>query len=198
MNSTARPVTDPQLDAPEATFVKQSVSASRWEHTLGVMDLGQHLAETYDLDEDQLRTAALFHDNARSLSDGKQHELAKQYRKGLDEIEEAVPGLWHGPAGAQRMIENFDYARADTVVHAVAFHTTSAPDPSGCLRGLLVADFAEPNRSYPEAEDVRSSIGETDLDELVLTVVDHKLIRTIERGHRVHPRSIRTHNQLCD
>lgn len=189
---------DTGFDPGTESFVRSSMGAERWEHTQGVVALSERIGEVYSLPRDPLLTAALFHDNARNLPRDQQHELARLFRGELDEVEESVPGLWHAPAGAQRMLENFDFIRSDTSVQAVAFHTTATPDLSQCLQGLLVADFAEPNRSYPEATEVRSSIGESPLLDLVGKVVRYKLTRAVESGHKIHERSIRTHNKLCD
>lgn len=190
-------MTDTATDAAR-TFVKSSVTPDRWNHTRGVLRLSGRLAETYGLDSDPLRTAALFHDNARDLPTERQRELAERHRGSLDEVEEASPGLWHAPAGARRMIEEFDYTPSDTVTRAVGYHTTGRPEASNCLSALFVADFAEPNRDYPEAETIRSTIGEKPLDHLVKEVLSQKIHWIMDTDRRVHPRSIQFWNQLCD
>lgn len=195
--STGKTMTDVLAEDAKA-FVKSDLSPERWEHTLGVIQLGQRLASVYDLDDAALRTAALFHDNARDLPEDEQHELAARYRDGLDEIEQNIPGLWHAPAGAQRMIETFDYSQSEPILRAVAYHTTARPNPSQCLMALFVADFSEPNRSHPEADTIRSRIGERSLEQLVEAVLEQKLHRTLETDGQIHPRSIEYWNQLCD
>ncbi|MFB6345168.1 MAG: bis(5'-nucleosyl)-tetraphosphatase (symmetrical) YqeK [bacterium] len=190
-------MTDSTKTLTPETFVRNALDKDRWEHTQGVCSLASKLGRTYKIDPDPLRTAALFHDNARSLPDERQYGLAKQFRGELDQTEENTPALWHAPAGAQRMIDHFDYDRSNPAVQAVAFHSTGAPDQGGCLKGLLIADFAEENRSFDEAEDVRSRIGSTSLNELARCVLRHKLTYILKEDKRVHPRTIKAYNQLC-
>lgn len=198
MASTDNAMTTARVTEDEKDFVRSNLTPERWEHTRGVMELGTHLTEVYDLETEEFRTAALFHDNARDLSESDQHQLAVRYRNGLDDIEDDVPGLWHAPAGAQRMIEAFDYDESNRIVRAVGFHSTARPNPSTCLLALVVADFAEPNRSYPEAQTIRSTIGDSSLPKLACATLEHKLRRMLETNRRIHPRSIECWNQLCD
>lgn len=178
--------------------IRADLSEDRWTHTQGVMDLSRQLADVYSLPADDLVSAALFHDNARSLPLDDQRQLARQYHGELDELERQSPGLLHAPAGAQRMIDSFGFEPDDPLTEVVAAHTTGRENPEPLLSALLVADFAEPNRSHPSAKTVRSRIGEQSLRELTRDVIENKLLFLLNENRLIHPRSLRTYNSLCD
>lgn len=188
--------TEQELDPVE--FVRTSVPEDRWVHTQGVMDLGHRLASTYDLPEQSLRRAALLHDNARGLPLEEQELLARRFRGELDRIERSVPGLLHAPAGAQRMVDELGFSPEHSLLDVVANHSTGAPHPGPTLSGLLVADFAEPNREYPEAETIRERIGTKPLVDLVHDTLRFKIKFLLDDPTPLHPRSVRAFNSLCE
>lgn len=189
---------EPAVRSDHEDYVRSSVPPKRWKHTRGVMDLAARLAGAYrELPEDPLLRAALFHDNARSLPTDEQRRLAVRYRGELDSVEDRVEGLWHAPAGAQRMVEDFSMDPEAPPVRAVAFHSTGHPELSLVLKGLLVADFAEPNRTFSRARTLRDRVAEEPLDELVRQVLHAKIETCLERDWPVHPWGVEAYNALC-
>ncbi len=180
-------------------FVKDAVSPGRWEHVRGVVEMTARLGEAYpQLPGEPLRVAALFHDNARDLEQNVQRRLAEAYRGGFDPVEAATPPLWHAPAGAQRMVESFGMDADDLAVRAVAFHSTGHPSLDPVLKGLLLADYVEPSRTFARAESLRERVGSADLDELVRGVLTGKIMTCLERDLPIHPRGVEAYNTLCD
>lgn len=180
-------------------FVKDAVSPGRWTHVRGVLTMASRMEEAYpDLPAEPLRLAALFHDNARDLDRDEQRRLAEEYRGELDPVEARTPPLWHAPAGARRMVENFGMDPDDPAVRAVAFHSTGHPSLDPVLKGLLVADYAEPNRTFSRAASIRQRVGTDALDGLVREVLRGKIETCLERNLPVHPRGVEAYNALCD
>lgn len=180
-------------------FVKDAISPGRWKHVRGVVQMADRLAETYpQLPVEPLRVAALFHDNARDLEQDAQRRLAEAYRGDLDPVEARTPPLWHAPAGAQRMVQAFDMDADAQAVRSVAFHSTGHPSLDPVLKGLLLADYVEPNRTFARAESLRDRIGSADLDELVRGVLHGKIVTCLERDLPIHPRGVEAYNALCD
>ena len=58
---------------------------------------------------------------------------------------------------------------------------------------LFVADFSEPNRTYPEAETVRR-IANQDLNQAVFEVSKFKITDLLNRGKVIHPDTIAVYN----
>lgn len=187
--------------APPASYreyVRNSVSEDRWEHTQGVMEISQRLLANYPrLPGEDLMSAGLLHDNAKDLPAQEQYERALEYRGNMDEIEDQFMELWHAPAGAQRIIDDLGFEGDHPVTHAVAFHPTGHAPMDRVLKGLMIADFAEFTRSYPEAEDVRNAIGTRSLDELIIRVLQEKIARCVHKGWPLHPWSLEAYNSLC-
>lgn len=181
------------------SFLRSSIPDRRWEHSLQVVELAQDLLEHYpELEEEPLLQAAFLHDNAKGLPGSTQRELAETYRGGnLDRIESRVPGLWHGPAGAERLHEELDYDREGTICRAVAFHSTACSPLFPTLKGLFVADFAEVTREFPEAGQIRKQIGHRSINELVRRVLEEKITRCVRGSRPLHPWSTEAYNELC-
>lgn len=190
---------EPAVRSDHEDYVRASVSPERWNHVRGVMEMAVRLVNAYpELPENPLECAALFHDNARGLSTDEQRRLAERYRGELDSVEGRVEGLWHAPAGAQRMVDDFAMDPEAPAVRAVAFHSTGHPGLGPVLKGLLVADFAEPNRTFSEARSLRDQVGNRPLDALVKRVLRAKINTCLERSWPVHPWGVEAYNALCD
>jgi predicted HD superfamily hydrolase involved in NAD metabolism len=187
-----------ETDVNLESYVRNKLSTDRWNHTEGVRATAKTLSDTYDISRPQLDRTALVHDLGRGVPPEEQHQLAKNYRKGLDSIERSVSKLWHAPAGAQLLLTTLDYNPDDPIVTAVANHTTGSPNPSPLLQALLVADFAEPNRSYSEAGQIRDQIGQVPLIGLTRQVLQLKIQYVMVDDQRIHPRSVKSYNSLCD
>lgn len=187
------------LFSPElVAFLRSSIDADRWQHSLEVVELAQTLIERYtELEEDPLLKAAFLHDNAKDVPERTQRKLAASYRNGMDRIESALPSLWHGPAGAERLHRELGFEREDPICRAVAYHSTACSPLFSTLKGLFVADFAEATRSYPEADEVRDRIQTRSLNDLVLRVLQEKMTRCVRQGRPLHPWSTEAFNELC-
>lgn len=179
-------------------FLRSSVASKRWRHSLRVVELARTLLDHYpELEEPPLLGAAFLHDNAKDLPESAQRELAEAYRGTMDRVESRVPGLWHAPAGAERLHRELGLDREDPICRAVAFHSTAHSPLFPTLKGLFVADFAEVTRSYPEAEETRNQIGRRSLDDLVQRVLREKITRCLRGGRPLHPWSTEAFNELC-
>lgn len=181
------------------TFVESRVDPGRWDHIQGVVETGVTLSENYPaIASREIRLAGYLHDVAKNLSRETQKQLATRYRGTLDPVVAAVPGLWHAPASAQLGVDEFGLSPSSTVIQAVAFHPTGHRPMTDLLKGLMVADFSEPQRNFPEARTIRQQIGQTTLTELAGTVISHKITHCLEKKRLVHPWSVEAHNELCD
>ena len=58
---------------------------------------------------------------------------------------------------------------------------------------LFVADFAEPERAYPEAEAVRK-IANEDLNQAVCAVARYKIEDLLKKGSVIHPDTLVVYN----
>ncbi|MFB6356124.1 MAG: hypothetical protein ABEJ65_06375, partial [bacterium] len=153
-------------------YVKDRLGKERWEHTTGVVECAKRLQSHYEqLTGLPLDRIALLHDNAKNLDKNKQKELADQFLSGMSELDTSLPGLWHAYASGQSMIEDLDFPREHDEVRVVAYHPTGCSPVSPLMKGLLVADFSEPNRSFEKAHELRNRFGNDSLDTLCREVL---------------------------
>lgn len=181
-------------------FTRDKLSSERWNHTVQVLkQTGKLLEAQPDLNcpRAQLESAALFHDLAKDMPDAKQRQLASQYLDGLDVYYKKIPAIWHGPASAQLVSENFDWPSADPVLVAVSFHSTGNPDRHRLSDALLVADFSSQDRSFKAAKEVRDLTGRENLQRLAQLVIKNKISSCLQRDKLVHPNSLEAYNRLC-
>jgi predicted HD superfamily hydrolase involved in NAD metabolism len=184
-----------QLEA----FVHPRLSENRWQHVLGVVETGKRLTEVYsEVNKDSLRVAAYLHDTAKELPEEEQRSLADRFREGMTFPENEIPALWHAPASAQLAVDHFELDPGSPPIVAVSYHPTGHPSIAPLLMALMVADFAEPNREFPAARQVRRTIDDQSLPRLARRVIKHKISHCLERNSRVHPWSLGAYNELCD
>ncbi|MGM0380367.1 MAG: HD domain-containing protein [bacterium] len=189
-----------QISEQQLNFVRKYLN-ERKKHTQSTLDIIKKLLTCYQpLEEikDELYLAVLFHDCARELSSARQQELAEKFRGSLDKIEKNVPSLWHGPAGAQLLVEELNFSPDDKIVQVVANHSTGVKNPGRVLKGLVVADFSEKLRDFSEAQKLRNKIGSWSFNRLTRAVFKNKIIFCLHKSSKLHPNSIEAYNSLCD
>jgi len=168
-------------------------------NTSKAIGIGKLIVDTYSfLPRQSVISACYLHDVAREKSPAEQKNLAKQFKGKLDPIEQSIPGLWHAPAGAQLIIDHWGLDKNLPVPRAVAFHSTGKPSMDPLLQALMVADFSEPGRDFPEAETIRERIGDSPLISLVRCVLRRKIQYALSKEIPIHPRSVEAYNELCD
>ncbi len=146
--------------------LKKELKASRYDHTLGVVETAEALAETYGCDVKKARYAALLHDCAKSLTDEEKIALCREYNVAVNEVELRNPSLLHAKCGA--ILAKYKYGIDDPeILHAIAVHTTGVPEMNRLDEIIFVADYIEPGReSLPNLYELRK-LAYKDLDRTV-------------------------------
>lgn len=180
-------------------FTRTYLSGARWDHTIGVVEICDQLQQNYpQLKNLPLIHAGYLHDIAKQKPLDRQKTLAEQFRGQLDPIERRIPGLWHAPAGAQEVVTNLDIHKTSSLVRAIAYHPTGTSPLSTLLKGLMIADFSEPNRSHKQAETIRERIGVSSLEQILFSVIREKIRFSLRKNNLLHPWSVEVYNELCE
>lgn len=172
--------------------LREHLKASRFEHTLRVVQTAGELARDHGVSEEEtsrIELAALVHDCAKSRERTILEELRGEY------VEGALPDgvLLHGFVGA--LYANKVYGIKDLeILSAIAWHTTGRENMSSLEDYIYLADGLEPGRSYPGVEELRSLL-KGDLNTAVLKVMDHTLIYLIQQGWEIHPMTVSARNE---
>lgn len=118
---------------------------SRYQHTLGVMYTAASLAMAYQYDIDKAMFAGLLHDCAKNVPHEKKLELCKKYQVEVTDIERENPFLLHAKVGAIIARKKY-HVKDEEILHAIAVHTTGAPNMNTLDMILFIADYIEPGR----------------------------------------------------
>ena len=177
-----------QIDA----YLEAKLEDKRYRHVLSVRDMAVKLAVRYGADLQKTNLAALLHDCARWMSTRQLFEAVADYEIQLDEIERISPSLLHALVGAELAIDIFSVGDEETL-SAVRSHTKGSRSMTLVDKVLFVADFSEPNRTYPEAGAVRK-IANKDLNQAVFEVARFKITNLLDKEVVIHPDTIATYN----
>lgn len=169
------------------------LKAKRIAHVLGTEETAVKLAEKYGADVDKARVAALLHDCTKRLTMEEQLALCEKYGIALDELEQRTLKLLHAKTGAALAREVF--GADDEICNAILWHTTGKPDMTRLEKVIYLADFIEPNRSFPGVEALRRTVWQ-DLDQGLLMGLSMTIEEMEEMGNPVHHNTIEARDYL--
>lgn len=147
---------DPVLLSSYTSFLEQTLTLSRLQHSYGVMQVMGELAGVYSLDPDLALAAGLLHDAGKDLSPVEQQRVIREAGLQIEIADELDYVLYlHGPVGAG--LVRLELGVTDTLLlDAIGMHSFWGDGPrfhSPLLWCLRFADVLEPNRDW---NDVRS------------------------------------------
>jgi len=163
------------------------VKAKRLAHIRGTEEEAVKLAVRWGADPDQLRRAAILHDCTKYLSLEEHLEICDRYGLELDELERRSEKLLHSKSGA--LLAKHIFGQEDEIFQAILYHTTGRSDMSLAQKILYLADYMEPNRDFPEVDEMRRLAYEN-LDQAVLMGVRISIAEMMERNRVVHPNTL--------
>ena len=158
------------------------VLAKRLAHIRGCEEEAARLAVRWGADEEKMRRAAILHDCTKYLTREEHLDLCGRYGVPLDALERATDKLLHAKSGAA--IAKYVFGQED-IYDAILYHTTARAGMSLEEKILYVADYMEPNRDFPEVEELRR-LAYTDLDQAVGMGAALSMREMVQRGKELH------------
>ena len=169
--------------------LKETLSPHRFRHTLSVAETAVILAARFDVNPVQAHLAGLLHDCAKGLDASALTALIRSGGISADEYELGMPALLHAPAGEALAKSQYHVTDA-AVLSAIRWHTTGRRNMTRLEKVIYLADMIEPEREdYPGLCDIRA-MAETDLDAAVRVAAAKSVEYVMERGKKLHPRTI--------
>jgi HD superfamily phosphohydrolase YqeK len=166
------------------------VSDKRRAHIQRVATLLAQWADAMGISPDERRDwvdAARFHDALR--------DAPRETLRTLAGNAPYEPEMLHGPAAAERLAN--DGEQRKNVLDAIRFHTVGAPTWDRTGRGLYMADFLEPGRSFSrEDRAFLSSQVPHDFDGVFRQVVRMRLVYALNEGHTLFPETVQLWNSI--
>lgn len=175
--------------------LKRRLKPTRFAHSLGVADTAVFLAKRFGVDTWKARIAGLLHDCAREYRN--EDLVAEAEKRGIpvSDVERAMPLLLHAYVGARRVREVYGVEDAE-IEQAIWRHSVGAADMTDLDKVVWYADMIEPNRVYPEVEELRRLAREATLDAMVLEGLTQTILFVVQGGRLIHPDTVLARNAL--
>ena len=166
------------------------VSEKRRAHIQRVATLLMRWADAMHISADERRDwvdAARWHD---ALRDAPREDL-----KALAGNAPYEPEMLHGPAAAARLAQ--DGEGRQNVLDAIRYHTVGASTWDRTGRGLYMADFLEPGRTFSKEDRAfLSAQVPHDFDGVFRQVVRMRLVYALNEGHTLFPETVQLWNSI--
>lgn len=179
--------------------LKETQKERRFNHTLGVADEAERLADKFGVDKKKARLTALLHDCAKNLDEKSGddfNELCEKYGVIPDVYAKKEKALIHAFLGAA--VAKAEYGIEDKeILNAIYFHTTARANMSPLEKLIYIADMTEPGRTIPQSAEIRELV-EKDVDEALIYAIGCSIKHVIKKGTLVHPDSIHALNYLIE
>lgn len=161
--------------------LKDVLTKSRYEHTLGVEFTAASMAMRYGIDIEQAELAGLLHDCAKCIDDEEKLDECKKYGLQVTDVEKRNPFLIHSKLGAVHALMIYD-VNDQQILSAIRFHTTGRPDMTMLEKVIFIADYIEPGRDKaPNLPEIRQ-MAFTDIDEAMYMILKDTLEYLEEEG----------------
>ena len=154
--------------------IKDVMTKSRYEHTLGVEFTAASLAMRYEVDIEKAELAGLLHDCAKCIDSEDTLDECKKYNIELTDVEKRNTFLIHSKLGAVHAKKLYGVDDED-IISAIRFHTTGKPDMTMLEKIIFIADYIEPGRDKaPNLKEIRK-MSFIDIDEAMFMILKDTL-----------------------
>jgi predicted HD superfamily hydrolase involved in NAD metabolism len=174
-------------------IVKGHLTGHRYIHTVGVMETAVALARKNGADEKKAELAAIFHDYAKFRDKDEMKEIILSTPLEQDLLLYNME-LWHAPVGAL-LVEKEVGIADNEVLDAIKYHTSGRKGMTMLEKVIYLADYIEPNRSFPGVEEVRK-IAETSLDEALIKALQNTIVFLMKKNQAIYPDTFYFYNSL--
>lgn len=175
-------------------IIKKILGSKRYQHTIFVLEAASRLAKKFNVNQKQVKTAALLHDIAKSKDSEELKLLVKNSQWDIGQMEASIPAILHAPAGAVIAEKEFGI-KDQEVLEAIRYHTLGHPEMGKIAQIIYAADFISEDRQFPALDEIRKT---TERDfELGLYLITTNIIKyQLEQDNFIHPYSNDLRNKL--
>lgn len=175
--------------------LKQILSAQRYSHSIGVMEMAVELAKLNNVDIESARIAGLLHDNAKEMSKEEMLEYVEKNNIKISEFERNNLHLLHGKIGAD--IAKKKYGVNEQIQKAIEYHTTTNPNMDKLAKIIYISDKIELTRSSDSFDiNEEREMAKQDLDKALLLIINNTAKYLIENNKLIALESIETRNKI--
>lgn len=161
-------------------YLKEHLSAKRYNHSLNVAAECRKLAIKYGEDPDKAYFAGLLHDVCKELPDDKQKELVLKSGFAVCREELETRSLWHAVAGAYFIKTEFGVEDID-ILNSIRFHTVGRAGMTRLEEIVYLGDLISADRDYKDVDRMRK-IAYSSLNEAMLEAFSFALKSVVKKG----------------
>lgn len=175
-------------------YIKQHLSESRYEHTMGVAKVAKELAEINHVSPEKAEIAALCHDIAKNLTIDQMKKIIKDQKIELSDDEKTSIEVWHAilaPVLAREDLEVYDVE----ILQSIRWHTTGKENMSILDKIIYIADMIEPRREFKGVDEIREEAYKN-LDKGVVMGIDHTIEYLVQRKSPIDVNSVKARNYI--
>ena len=174
--------------------LSKRLSPKRWQHSIGVSQTAEELAELFGCDLVKAKIAGLLHDLAREVPIDELLPRAQAFGIVVNDVEKAEPVLLHAPIAAKVAQMEFQIDDEE-ILQSILLHTTGGPQMSVLDKIIYLADMIEPSRHFLGLEELRG-LAHHDLDKAMMSALNHSIYYILDRGGLLHSGTIAARNEL--
>ena len=177
-------------------WLKENLNEERYEHSLGVAECAEKLAEKFGLDKERAYFCGLIHDCAKCLPKDELKEIICNCTNLCDgELEN--PKTYHAPAGAILAKKQFNVCD-DEMLSAIRWHTLGNYEMTDFEKIIYLADKMEertrPKEMYEPLKKVISE--ENGLDKALLICYGNTIKSLVNRNLKICMTTVDIYNKL--
>lgn len=176
-------------------MLAKRLKKSRYLHSIGVAETAAELAARFGIDTNRAYVAGLLHDCAREYKNEDLPAEAKKRGITYGDIEKKMPLLLHAYIGAKMAGEKYGVDDAE-IAQAIWRHTVGGENMTALDKIIYFADMIEPNRDYPEVEELRQFAREKSLDEMFFKGLSESIIFVLQKNQLIHPATVAARNEI--
>ena len=162
------------------------LNPNRVAHVLGCRDTAVELAKRWGANETDAARAGILHDITKAIDGPLQLTLCEAYGKILSDFSRRYPKTLHALTGS--LVAKRIFGENEAVVSAIEHHTTGKANMNLLETIIYVADYMEPNRSFPGVEKLRE-LAFSDLQAALKLGLEMTLEHLKRQGSEVSPES---------
>lgn len=174
-------------------IIKKHLPEKRYIHTIGVTDTAITLAKQYGADEKKAEIAGIFHDYAKYRPKQEMIDIINEEDLPKDLLMYSSE-LWHAPVGAILVKKEIGITDED-ILRAIRSHTTGRARMTTLEKVIMLADYIEPNRSFPGVDDVRE-LAKLELNKALIVSIQNTIQFLLNKNELIYPKTIETYNDL--
>lgn len=165
----------------EKAVREKYANSKRLEHILGVARLAKDLAIKFDLDGEKAYIAGLLHDYCKYESTEEMVEIIAD--ETIIEKFKDAPQIYHAYASSIVAEKKFNIKDIE-ILNAIKYHVYGRVNMTLFEKILVIADYAEDSRPYPNCKEVRRILDEGRFDLAMYLCIKYTIEAVLAKGDK--------------